>query len=157
MHGQLIEIGCIPPILPDPKWDFLLSNGWYRLPKELSGIVTSSMEEFIKAIKGKNLGYGERFIGGFISGPMIKLGIQVVGYIPHQGVLRFNGDHYREFKIGYQCEGCHKRITGVPRMEVDEKNISLTLICRNAGCHARLNELGLDSLYYSQNPEELDD
>ena len=157
MRDQLVKSGGFPPIRPNPKEDFVFRNGWYNLPKELSGKVASSPDELIELIKGKDCGHKETFITGFAAGNVMKRGINVSGYRPYFATLQSRGNPFKELKIGYGCEKCHKIITGIPEMEVSSGNTSITLICGNEGCNARLYESELNYLYYNRNPSDLDD
>ncbi len=154
MQQALSETGIIAPARPDPKQNFISHNHWYLFPKELSGKVFSSLDELIHALKEKEIDNNERFIGGFIAGNMQNLGVGVVGYKPHLATLQVRGEHLWEFKVGYQCGSCHKIITGVPEIKVSQRNTSLTLICGNEVCKARLYEKPLNYLYYNRTLEE---
>ena len=92
MNSQLVEVCGFPPVLPDPKEDFLFRGNWYPFSKELTGKIVSSPDELIQILKGKNLEYNDMFVGGFRAGNIINQGIWIVGYKPYFGILQFNGE-----------------------------------------------------------------
>jgi hypothetical protein len=150
--------GCLAPFRPDPKKDFIFNNGWYPLPKTLSGIAIPSLDEMINLLKGKDLGYGgEKFVDGFVIKESILQGIFVVGYNPVFARLQYNGMQHRDFKVGYQCGKCHEIRTGHPKIEIAKGNTRLTLRCGNEVCNSRLYEKELDYMYYNRNPADSDD